>query len=224
MFDESALLEKIMNADQNHPLHIYKNNIIAARISALTDLYKNIVTFLGEDFFHSAARHYAQTYHGTDSNLNLYGENFGLFLKSLPQCDPFPYLNDLCLFEYQMRRLSIISSENHITMQEIAAGAEIKHILKASYMMISEYDILSLNHFISGIVEQPNLEKSLYYYFLYRCPETFNMYHVPATQEQAEIFPALYSIGISAIDDTMLQNKNISDFVTFLMQKHLFTK
>ena len=224
MFDENNLMERIFNAPSDSPLQIYKNNILSARVSALTDLYEQTVAFLGKEFFKMAAQKYAEQHHGLESNLNLYGKDFGHFLSTLPQCANFPYLRDLTAFEYEMRCLFYAPSEGYLTMDDIAAGAEIRHIQKATYMMISEYDILSLSDFISGTEKQPNLEKGLYYILLYRCPKTLTTFAVPATKEQAEIFPGLYTKGMETLTDEMMQNQNIAEFVTFFMHKHLLSK
>lgn len=99
----SSYLKPCGNLSPEKQLAIYQNNVRGALQKTLAQVYPTCRVILGEKYFEQLANNYIQSDPSKPPDLNRYGENFSLFIKS--QCqqrnelNDFSYLSDLALLE-----------------------------------------------------------------------------------------------------------------------------
>lgn len=223
MFEEN-FLNTLTQDDASLGMKIYANNISSGRMSALEGVFPATQGCLGEEFFKQACRLYAKNHPSENSNLNLYGREFGGFLASLSGCDNIAYLRDLADFEYHSRRLFYAPDEHYLTAQEIANASENIPIFlsKASFLFSTYYPVPQIADFCLERGEVPVITPELRHYFLYRSVQDNEIYVKLLDDESAQIIPLLHDQGLAGLKETDFINPDINETIRFFMLKGLF--
>lgn len=206
---------------------IYYNNIISARIEALIDIFPAVNACLSEEYVRHIAQDFAEKYASFGGNLNLYGKEFSSYLADLAACKPYPYLRDLADFEYTIRKLLYAKDDNALSVPEFTEALQNNEspiLISAALGFNSEYDVAALADYALGrTVETPKIQAGSYYYFLYRDYKSMNIFVKVLNASQFELIPILVSSGVSKIDEALLQESEIVEFIQFLIHNNLFT-
>lgn len=80
-------------------LNIYRNNVFGSFNDVLESIFEVVKKIVGEKYFLQIAEEYHKKYHSKSGNLDYYGEEFPLFIKSIFKKHKLPYLYDLCRLE-----------------------------------------------------------------------------------------------------------------------------
>lgn len=78
---------------------VYRNNVVASLINALTDTYPVTQELVGEAFFRAMAREYVLTEPPRSRVLAFYGLSFADFVERFPPAASLPYLADVARLE-----------------------------------------------------------------------------------------------------------------------------
>ena len=78
---------------------VYRNNVVAGLIDALTQRFPVVRRLVGDAFFEAMARVYVVTCAPTSPVMLLYGENFPEFVKDFVPAANVPYLSDIARLE-----------------------------------------------------------------------------------------------------------------------------
>ena len=107
-------------------IHVYRNGVKAARISALKEIYPVCLTVLGERCFKAVARDYVYAHPSLQPDLNLYGEDFAGQLGqalTLPGFEGLDYLPDLARLEWLWHGLYYADDDPVFDAQAFARDA-----------------------------------------------------------------------------------------------------
>jgi uncharacterized protein len=85
-------------------LAIYRANVAASAIKALSAAYPVIRQVVGEDFFDGLARAYLRAVPSESGDLHDYGAAFAAFVADFPHTQSLPYLPDLARVEWAVHR------------------------------------------------------------------------------------------------------------------------
>ncbi len=92
---------KIAQQKQLKRFNIYRNNVIATVIDALSDTFPVVRAQVGDEFFAATARAFLDKCPMQSPLLFRYGETFGEFLDEFPPVqNSVPYLGDIARLEY----------------------------------------------------------------------------------------------------------------------------
>ena len=108
----SAALADVAKSDEAVPLiagdvahalgrlAIYRGNVIANAVRALTSTYPIIRQLVGDEFFDGLARAYCREYPSVSGDLNQLGERLADFVSAFPHTQSLPYLPDVARLEW----------------------------------------------------------------------------------------------------------------------------
>jgi|GEM_PF-6201670 len=208
--------------------HIYFNNIIQGRMNALLDIFPAVTACLSQEYMQHIAPDFCKYNDAPRGNLNLYGQKFGQYLTTLPACYQFQYIQDLADFEYITQSLLYAVDENHLLDTQFTQALGNHQSVKMAQSNIgfsSEFPILQIADFCLGRThEMPDINTvdTLYHYFLYRDPEQLKVFVKPISSAQLEIIPFLKSKSIDNLDNALMQNPKIANFIQFLISRNIF--
>lgn len=78
---------------------VYRNNVTASLVSAISEIYPGLMARMGDEAFSAMARGYVRRHPPRSPLLFDYGRNLADFLKAAPQMGPTPELVDLARLE-----------------------------------------------------------------------------------------------------------------------------
>ena len=81
-------------------LAIYRGNVIANAVRALTATYPIIRQLVGDEFFDGLARAYGREHPSVSGDLNQFGEQLADFVSAFPHTQSLPYLPDVARLEW----------------------------------------------------------------------------------------------------------------------------
>jgi hypothetical protein len=81
-------------------LAIYRGNLTANWLKALSSAYSVILQLVGDEFFGGLARAYGKAHPSIDADLNRFGAHFGTFLEGFAHAAAYPYLPDMARLEW----------------------------------------------------------------------------------------------------------------------------
>jgi hypothetical protein len=211
--------------------YIYYNNIINNRIDALIDIFPAVTACLGDDYIRYIAKDYCQKNDAKDGNLNLYGQNWGIYLLSLEACKPYEFIKDLADFEYRTQILlyekeSLFLSPTQF-VQEIQNNQSV-YLSQQTFVFSTIYPVFEISNFCLGKTQkQPNInskKQCFQHYFLYRDVHNLKVFVKKISNSVTQIMPILRTKGILSLTDEHLQDKEINVFIDFLIKKQLWIK
>lgn len=103
--------------DVEQRFDIYRNNVRAARISALRQVYPVLDRLLGERYFTAVAAAFVSSQPPTSAVLHCYGDGLGEFLMSFPAVAQMPWLRDIA--DLERARLKAFHAANQIPFKPI---------------------------------------------------------------------------------------------------------
>ena len=218
---------RLFNCDENKiriAAEIYSNNIISSRANALKMTYPATVNCLGEAYFNQKAREFAESEQGDGTNLNLYGAGFGAFLSAAPECAPYPFLRDLCDFEYACRRVSLApeceSPEPETVIKDIERYASLLFLGDCVTFLTSDYPVLDIAEYCLGrredLPESKAVSKS---YLIYRPAEAVKIQEV--TPPEIALIQTLRDRGLARALTEAGENCEKNAFLVFLIRLKL---
>lgn len=91
-------------------LRIYRHSCSETQIAALRTAYPAVWALVGETFFAQTADGYRRAYPSRSGNLQVFGEHFAAYLRTLPQLRGVPYLPDVAKLEW-LRQESVLAAD-----------------------------------------------------------------------------------------------------------------
>lgn len=206
---------------------VYYNNIKHNRIEALIDIFPAITACLSNEYIRHICQDFVTQYDPEDGNLNIYGRYFGQYLASLDACKPYPYVHDLADFEYHIRRLLYAPDQEILSPDAFAANIQNQQsprLIQASFGFNCSYPVSAIaDYALRRQSQAPDISQGEYYYFLYRDLQTLNIFVKQLSKHSFEIIPILSIQGINGLNDTLLANPEITEFIQFLIINNLWT-
>lgn len=121
-------------------LEIYKKNISGAYQKVLAQIYPACLNILGEDYFNQLCEIYRIEHPSTESDLNVYGKNFSLFIKeqikNRKELKDFVYLPELSLLEWHWHKSYFVENDPVFDFEKLAELSQVDQdllIFKLSY-------------------------------------------------------------------------------------------
>ena len=85
-------------------LAVYRNNVSANAMRALSAAYPIVRKLVGAEFFEGLARAYCDAYPSTSGDINEFGAQLAQFLAAFPPAQALPYLPDVARLEWLAHR------------------------------------------------------------------------------------------------------------------------
>ena len=89
------------HCDVNARFTIYRNNVAASLVSAVTATFPVCVELVGEEFFSLMALEFIRAHPPTSRILAYYGGAFADYVRHFPPAASLPYLADIANLEYR---------------------------------------------------------------------------------------------------------------------------
>lgn len=105
-------------------LGVYTQGYFARLTEALGETYEGVWSVLGDKDFFAACRAFIAENKSSFYNLSDYGRGFGGFLKKRPESKEFPFLQELCEFEWLFKELFHKKEHQHAPASALAEAAE----------------------------------------------------------------------------------------------------
>lgn len=118
---EPALAQWRPHPHNAHRLALYRGNLAASWLKALSAAYPVINALVGEDFMGGLVRAYGQAYPSDNPDLHHFGDRFAAFLAQFPHVDDLPYLPDMARLEWAVHRAHYAAVNPPLTAQALAA-------------------------------------------------------------------------------------------------------
>ncbi len=158
---------------------VYRNNVVAGLIDALSERFPVCMRLVGEEFFRVMAQRYVSASLPRTPMLFEYGEDFATFISRFEPARSLPYLADLAHLEYALgrayhaadaaplfwdilrslppERLETATVSLHPSMQIVLSKYPIVSIWRAN-MAAGPPQILILDHAEHAFVVRPRLD------------------------------------------------------------------
>ena len=135
---QKDFLDRLFNQASDLPLAskphqprigVYQNNVFAALLEYLSEVYPATQGVLGAGFFKQLAHHAIQTNPPSEGNIHLYGQQFADKLNDFASLERFnslnnlPYLHDLMRFEWALHSAYFSHTSNSINAQSLEQDA-----------------------------------------------------------------------------------------------------
>lgn len=104
-----------------HGFGLYRGNLQAHQVSALSGAYPVLQALVGEAFFEGLAREYGRQYPSRTGDLNAFGAHFAPFLAAFPQVQAYPYFPDIARLEWALHRAWYAADVRAMTAEALAA-------------------------------------------------------------------------------------------------------
>lgn len=102
---EAALPPGLVAANPHERFGIYRNNVVAGLVDALTNGFPAVAAIVGTEFFRAMAAAYVRAAPPRSPVLLRYGETLGDFLDAFPPAADLPYLGDVARLEAAYTRV-----------------------------------------------------------------------------------------------------------------------
>jgi hypothetical protein len=102
-------------------LGLYRGNVQANAIKALSNAYPVVAKLVGDDFFGGLARAFAAATPSTSGDLNEYGEGFADFVATFEPAAELAYLSDVALLDWHVHRAHYAADAGPLDLSKLAA-------------------------------------------------------------------------------------------------------
>lgn len=100
---------------------LYRGNMVGAWRQALGAAYPVVRALVGDEFFAELARAYGQAHPSTSGDLNRFGAQFAAFVAVFRHTQSLPYLADVAVLEWAVRRAHFAADAEPLRRERIAA-------------------------------------------------------------------------------------------------------
>ncbi len=120
---QHAFLQQVLRQDNEldcaagphrQRIRIYQNNVFAAVLDYLREVYPAVQGLVGQDYFRQMSQLLAQLRPPQEGNIHHYGADMTLLLEQLPELDGLPYLKDLMDYEWGLHKAYFAPAENSL--------------------------------------------------------------------------------------------------------------
>jgi len=158
---------------------VYRQNAFGALLSALSSAYPVCKSILGTDYFSQCAKQYVLEYPLANSDLNLYGEMFPVYMVKLvnskEELKDLTYLQDLCAVERALHESYYAAPRNTFALEAFSRLEEsevqrcILHLADDIKLYKARYDVQSILSFYQHSSEENlHLEAGSFYFLISR--------------------------------------------------------
>jgi uncharacterized protein len=151
-------------------LAIYRANLQAARINALSAAFGTVEKIVGADFFEGLSREYGRAHPSSQGDLHGFGAHFAHFLESFEPTKELPYLPDVARLDWALHCADAAADAPALTapalVQALGAHAadSVRIKLHPAAAMVSSrfplWDIWLFNHAADAQAAAPNWEQA----------------------------------------------------------------
>lgn len=195
-FDQEEFVRALLDPDLSPPeglkaahgapparrFAVYRNNVVAGLIDALSERFPVCLRLVDEEFFRATALRYVRVSLPRTPMLFEYGQDFAEFVSGFEPARGLPYLPDVARFEYAMgrayhaedaaplsldfvrslppERLEAATTSFHPSMQVVPSNYPIVSIWRAN--MAPHPPTVMLDHAEDALVVRPRLDVEAY--------------------------------------------------------------
>ena len=129
---------------------VYRNNVLGNYRKALAATYPVLKRLVGAAFFDAAVEHFVRAFPSNSGDVNRYGGEFAIFLKSYRPARDLGYLPDVARLEWAIDQAGIAADTPPLNLEALAAvpaakQGSLRFALHPSVVLIrSRYPILRL--------------------------------------------------------------------------------
>lgn len=123
---QGALAQALLRADapeQDRRLAVYRNNVRASLVGAVTARFPVIMRLVGQEFFDAMALIFIAHHPPTSPVIAEYGAAFAHFLEGFEPAAEFPYLADVARLEWARQQALHAADAEAATIERLAAIA-----------------------------------------------------------------------------------------------------
>lgn len=131
---------------------IYRASIFGGLLKSLTEIYPVCKALVGDRFFDAMALTHIRRSPSRQHDLNLYGEDFPVFVLVYPPVSGLPYLSDMAQLEWAWHRAYWAADHERLTPDLIANIQEERHgelvfrLPPSATLLESDYPLLHIRH------------------------------------------------------------------------------
>lgn len=117
----SSAIKTYPEDELNARLAIYRNNVYASLLSAMSDLYPAVVRTVGDNFFNASTRIYLSQHPPRSANLITLGQDFPEFLETFAPAESLPYLPDVARIDLACHQAYHAEDAEPLSARDFAA-------------------------------------------------------------------------------------------------------